>query len=204
MADDKSKIDSGSSEFSLFVSAVRECINSALGDVLKAAGKDDDAPAIESTAGVIKDQFTKALDEISNLYGMANSAARADAEDFLRVQSGAALTSSIALTTRKITQAKIGGGFLSWLAKNLTEIKKLIGMLLDLLWPKAKRWWDKISLFLDQLINLLLSLLGGVLGMNRMALAAEMSQGEVNHLNEMAALKRLELASSASLTEDRD
>ena len=49
-------------------------------------------------------------------------------------------------------------------------------------------------MFLDELVNLLLSLLGGIFGFNRMALAAEMSQAEVHYLNEMAALQRLTFA----------
>jgi hypothetical protein len=180
--------------FKDFIDSVRVFVDSSMSDLIKSAGNDEDAPLVQSTAETIQKQFIKVLDETSKYYSETNSMARANANDFLHIQSGTELVKSLTATTKKMANAKFGKGFFTWLAKNITEIKKLIGMILEFIWPAAAKWWDKISVFLDELVNLLLSLLGGIFGFNRMALAAEMSQAEVHYLNEMAALQRLTFA----------
>ena len=116
--------------FNDFIASVRDFVDSSMSDLVKSAGKDEDAPLVQSTAETIQKQFIKVLDETSKYYAETNSMARANANDFLHVQSGTDLVKSLTATTKKMANAKFGKGFFTWLAKNITEIKKLIGMIL--------------------------------------------------------------------------
>lgn len=195
----------GSDLLNTFLEAAQGFVERVGKAMASAAGDDPDAALILSTGQTVGAQFRAAMDEVRVAYRGANAVARRNTDSFLRLQQGTLLAQSAADTAERTLAAGPGRGFFSWVTENLTEIKKLVGMILDFLkLPRLREWWDKIALFLDELWKLIATLLGGIFGFNRREIAAETSAAEVNAMNEAAALVRLTAARARQENEEEE
>lgn len=186
---DKSRVDESWKGFQNSVLSLMRNIPKA---ALEAVGDDPDALLIETTSENVQEAFKRVFKKINVAYEKSSSLAKAEAADFLEVSNALNHVSSTEKVAVSAFKTKIfGGSFWGWLKQNIIEIKKLIGLLLDALGlHRIAQWWKKWETLIDEIIALLLSIIGGVFGFNKVALAREFSQLEVNYHNEMAALER--------------
>jgi len=175
-----------------FQSAVNSLMKNLTKAAIEAVGDDPDALLIETTSENVQEAFKRAFKKINVAYDRTGSLAKTEAADFLEVSNALNHVRSTEKVAVSAFKAKLfGGSFWGWLKQNIIEIKKLIGLLLDALGlHKIAEWWKKWETLIDEFLALLLSIIGGVLGFNKVALAKEFSQREVNYHNEMAALER--------------
>lgn len=194
----------GGDPLGAFLEAAQGFVEDVSAAMAAAAGDDPDAPLIEGTARTIVAQFRRATEEVRGAYKGANLAARRRADQFIALQEGTMLAQNGTEIARRVLERGAGRGFFTWVTANLREIKKIIGMIIGLFSKRLKEMWETISVVIDELWDLIASLLGGVFGFNRKEIAAEASAGEVNFLNELAALARLQAASRSNGDDDEE
>jgi hypothetical protein len=120
---------------------------------------------------------------------------RLELDRFLRVQDGEAIAGRGVQIAQQQLKGGIVGKLIHWLAQHFKEIKKILKEILQIIfdllhipWPA---WLDKIMLIIDELLDLILSLVGDVFGIDFGRTARELSEQEVNFLREMAALESM-------------
>lgn len=125
---------------------------------------------------------------------------RAELNRFLRVQDGEAIAARAVAVAAQQLREGIGGRLIHWISQHLKELKKILKEILQFVfellhipWPD---WIDRIFQIMDQLLDLLLSLLADVFGIDLGRISRELSEREVNFLREMAALESLKAAQS--------
>lgn len=187
-----------------FVDAAKSFVDKVSSAMIEAAGEDEDALLIEGTSKVVIEQFGAVTDELIAAYGKANAAGRRDADELLRLQRGALMARTGEETATRALARGAGGGFLAWIGQYLEEIKKLIRFIFEEIIGWYPRWLDKLLKLIDELWELIVAILGGIFGSNRMEIADELSRRAVNTSNELTALARLQMATRNIGSEDED
>jgi hypothetical protein len=133
---------------------------------------------------------------------------RAELNRFLRVQDGEAIAARAVAVAGEQLREGIGGRLIHWISQHLKELKKILleGLqfifeLLHIPWPA---WVNRIFQIIDQLLDLLLSLLAEVFGIDLGRISRELSEREVNFLREMAALESLKAAQAGLKFSNQD
>jgi hypothetical protein len=96
-----------------------------------------------------------------------------------------------------VLQQALGGGvigrLLHWISQHLKELKKVISeaihFICELLHIPFPQWIDVILRIIDELLDLVLTLLADVFGLDFRVIARELSELEVNFLRETAAFE---------------
>jgi hypothetical protein len=176
-----------------FLNAAESFVKNTSAAMIKAAGDHEDGLLIEGTSRMVIAQFAAVCGDVRATYASTNPAARRDADKLLSIQQGA-LLARIGEETAKAALAKgPGGGFFAWVSQHLEELKKLIKFIVKALHGGIEPpWIDEILRLIDELWDLISSLLGGVFGLNRREIGDEISARAVNTMNELAALARLQ------------
>jgi len=174
-----------------FLGAAESFVSNAFSAVAQSAGESLDAPLLSTTAATLVEQFRALTGRVRKAYADSPRAGRGPVDEFLALQRGQLLAVSGERAATAALAKGIGEGFFSFIFGHLKEIKKIIRMILELIFKKLPDWVDQIILIIDQIAELLLPLLGGVLGMNRSKIAAELSREEQNFWAELAALDRV-------------
>ncbi|MXP08745.1 hypothetical protein [Pseudoblastomonas halimionae] len=142
----------------------------------------------------MKGHFKRVAQYIESNYERLGRQDRLALNEFLELSGGPEMISSgekIAL--ERISARSVGTSVLNWISEYLTEIKKLIGWILGLFnGGTPPNWWTKLEQLIDEIWRMLIKLLGAIFGFDTSQLAREMSQSEVNYLNEQAAVARLQ------------
>lgn len=174
-------------------------------DMVRACGADPDADLIQANATIVQNQFQKLVDRALSGHAGANQGVKAAVAEFLSVADGVSLAGVGEKTARaSIAKGLFGGGFFSWISKHLTEIKKIFREIFRLIFHGVPEWLETILTLIDELWNMISELLGGVFGFSRREIARDISSGEVNSLNEIAATQRLRAASMELDASDDD
>lgn len=182
-----------------FQDAVMDFVTKVPNALIKAAGNDPDAQLVLSNVETVRNIFRDSFAKMDAAFNKSNSLVQEEALEFLALSNGTEFTKSVQERAVGIIGKKLfGGNIWQWIGQNLTEIKKIVGMILGLFSKKLQKWWDKIAVIIDQFWALIISLLASVFGFSKAAIARDLSYAEVNHLNEMAALARLQAASTYS------
>lgn len=181
-----------------FLSAAQNFVTNVSAAMVKAAGNHEDAPLIEGTSRIVMGQFSAVCQEVQAAYQGTNSTARREADKLLSLQQGAQMARIGQETAQAALAQGPGRGFFSWVSQHLEEIKKLIRFIVEAILGHVPAWLDKLLKLIDELWDLISSLLGGVFGFNRREIADEISARAVNTMNELAALARLRTASQGS------
>jgi hypothetical protein len=114
------------------------------------------------------------------------------------------IASNTERTAAAVMAKGVSEGFLIWLARNLQEIKKIIRMILRIIFNGVPAWYDDIALLIDELAHIVLSLFAGLSGLNASRVASELSKGEQNFWAEMAALDRVAAMRRQMRRDDED
>jgi len=190
---------------SAFFDSTLSFVTNVSKDMVKACGTDPDADLIQANGSVVQNHFQKLFTRILEAHAGANQGVRNSIADYLAVADGVFLASVGEKTARaSIAKGIFGGGFFSWITKHLTEIKKIIRKIVELIFHRVPSWLETVLDLIDQLWGMISELLGGVFGFDRRELAKDISSGEVNALNEIAAVQRLRAASMAVERADDD
>ena len=133
---------------------------------------------------------------------------RVELNRFLRVQDGEAIARRGVEVAGQQLREGVVGRLIQWLAQHLKELKKILLEILhfifDLLhipWPD---WLDRILQIIDELLDLVLSLLADVFGIDFGRAARELSEQEVNFMHELAALESMKAARASRRLSTQD
>jgi hypothetical protein len=188
---------SNADALSSFLASVDRFVETVSAQGLAAAPAGEQQLIIRSTGESLVAQTRKLTDFIRESAGGISAAQRRELDQFLRIQDGEAMVERALPVSGQVLSGGAGPvtlGFFSWLDENIHTLKKIIEEILILIFGDVPSWWEIISLIIDELINLLKTLLGGVFGLRMSEVADEGSRAEVNFLREMAAVAALRAA----------
>jgi len=153
---------------------------------------------IRSSGDSLVGQTTKLTAYIRESATRLSAPQRNELDQFLRVQDGEALANRTVEVAKQVLKGGTLGKLLHWLAQHFKELKKFILEILhfifDLLhlhWPS---WLDRLIQILDQLLDLILRLLGEVFGLDFSVTAKQLSDQEVNFQRELASFEMVRAA----------
>ena len=129
--------------------------------------------------------------KVRDSYPGVNAPNPRQVDDFLELQQGSMIACNTERTAAVVIAKGVSEGFLIWLARNLQEIKKIIRMILRIIFHEVPHWYDDIALLIDELAHIILSLFASLSGLNGSRVASELSKAEQNFWAEMAALDRV-------------
>lgn len=190
---ERSKDDSGKASNPLdgFLSAANAFVANTFAAVVRSGGQSLEADLLESNVDTLTEQFRRMTEKVRDSYVAVAARLRVDVDEFLELQQGR----MIAVNTERTAAARLAKGvseaFLIWLARNLQEIKKIIRMILRIIFNSVPSWYDDIALLIDELAHIILSLFAALSGLDASRVASELSKSEQNFWAEMAALDRL-------------
>src|SRR5262249_22049208 len=154
---------------SSFLASVDRFVETVSAQALAAAGTGDQQLIIRSTGESLVAQTRRLTDYVREVAAGTSPVQRRELDQFLRVQDGDALVERALAVSEQVLSGKAGPvtpGFFSWLDEHIHTLKKII---LEILWlifhGHIPLWILIILLIIDELINLLKTLTGGVFGL---------------------------------------
>jgi len=164
----------------------------------EAAPKGEGQVLIQSTGQTLVGQTGKLTGFIRESAGRLSGAQRGELDRFLQVQDGEALAARGVEVTRGILAGGVIGKLVHWIAQHLQQLKKILKEILHLVFQLLHipypDWLDRILEILDEVLNLLLSLLAEVFGIDFRVVSRQLSDREVDFLHEMAAFETMRSA----------
>ena len=165
---------------------------------VEAAPKGEGQILIQSTGESLVGQTGKLTAFIRETSGRLSGAQRIELDRFLRVQDGEALAGRGVEVTQRVLAGGVLGKLIHWIAQHLQQLKKILKEILhfifELLNIPYPKWLDRILEILDEVLNLLLSLLAEVFGIDFGVASRQLSNREVDFLHEMAAFETMRAA----------
>lgn len=203
LADTKAPPEGGSSGLDNFLNEATKFVEGVLQDIVRAVGDHDDAPLIVSHGVALQAQFANVATHVRETVTAGSADARRQVDDLMRVQAVTlmAQTGRAAFRTTAAS-GRFGDGIFAWIESHFEEIKKIIEMIAELL--KVGDWFKGLLQVIDQILKLILGLLGRILGRSQARISEELSAMEVQFWNEIGARKRANLISDRNLDPDRD
>jgi hypothetical protein len=195
----------GGDALSSFLASADRFVEAISAQAVTAAGKGDEQLIIQSTGESVVAQMRKLTDYVREAAAAVGPDRRRELNQFLRVQDGEAIVSRALHVSAQVLSGRAGNvtrGFFSWLNENIQTIKKIIMAILTLIFGHLPDWVAAIFVIIDELFNLLKSLLGGKLGLRMSDVADDASREEVNFLREMTALTELQAVRTSRRTVD--
>jgi hypothetical protein len=195
-----------SDPLSSFLASVDRFTETISAQILAAAGEGEERLIIQSTGESFVAQTRRLTEYIREVAPGIGPVQRRELEQFLRVQDGEALVERALRITAQTLSAGSSGvtpGFLSWLNEIMLTLKKIVAEILAL-FGGMPDWLSTIFTIIDELLNLLKSLLGGLFGLKMSEVADQASKEEVNFLREMTALAELRAARTSRRPGDEE
>lgn len=174
-----------------FLSAANCFVANTFPALARSGGHSNDAPLLEANVETLVEQFRRMTEKVQHGYGGVNARIRVEVNEFLELQQGHMIACNTERTAAAVLAKGVSEGFLVWLARNLQELKKIIRMILRMIFNGVPPWYDDIALLIDELAHIILSLFASVSGLNASRVASELSKGEQNFWAEQAALDRV-------------
>jgi hypothetical protein len=194
-----------SDALSSFLGSVDRFVETFSAQALGCAAAGEQQLTIRSVGESLVAQTRKATDFVRKAASGISPVQRRELDQFLSVQDGEALveralTASAQVLSGEASQVSLG--FFSWINEIIHTLKKIITEIFILILGYVPSWWEIISLIIDELINLLKTLLGGTLGLRMSEVADQASREEVNFLREMTAVAALRAARVSGRAKD--
>jgi len=174
-----------------FLSASNCFVANTFPALARSGGHSHDAPLLEANVETLIEQFRRMTEKVQHGYAGVNARIRVEVNEFLELQQGHMIACNTERTAAAVLAKGVSEAFLIWLARNLQEIKKIIRMILRMIFHSVPPWYDDIALLIDELAHIILSLFASVSGLNASRVASELSKGEQNFWAEQAALDRV-------------
>lgn len=195
-----------SDPLSSFLASVDRFTETISAQILAAAGEGEDRLVIQSTGESFVAQTRRLTNYIREVAPGIAPIQRRELEQFLRVQDGDALVDRALRISAQTLSAGSGAvtmGFLSWLNEIMATLKKILQEIFDLFGGMPAWLWTILTI-IDELLNLLKTLLGGRVGLKMSEVANQASQEEVNLLKEMKAHAELRAARTSRRAVDEE
>jgi hypothetical protein len=174
-----------------FLSAANCFVDNTFAALARSGGHSNDAALLEANVETLTEQFRRMTEKVQHGYAGVNARVRVQVDEFLELQQGRMIACNTERTAAAVMAKGVSEAFLVWLARNLQEIKKIIRMILRIIFNGVPHWYDDIALLIDELAHIILSLFASLSGLNASRVASELSKGEQNFWAEMAALDRV-------------
>lgn len=174
-----------------FLSAANCFVANSFAALGRSSGHSHDAALLESNVETLTEQFRRMSEKVQQAYGGISARVRVQVDEFLELQQGRMIACNSERTAAAVMAKGVSEGFLIWLARNLQEIKKIIRMILRMVFNGVPAWYDDIALLIDELAHIILSLFASLSGLNGARVASELSKSEQNFWAEQAALDRV-------------
>lgn len=191
-----------------FLLSVENFVTQIGEEVVLSAPKGEQQVLIQATNASLIGQTNKLTVFIREIAGRLSSIQRSELDKFLRVQDGVTFANRSVAVTRQILRSGIIGSLLHWISQHFKELKKILSeivhFILDLLHIPYPDWLDKLLQILDQFMDLLLSLLGEVFGIDFTRTARQLSEHEVCFLHEWAAFEAVRIIRANGRSANQD
>ncbi|MDP1748784.1 MAG: hypothetical protein Q8L22_04955 [Reyranella sp.] len=191
-----------------FLSAFENFAREISAECALAAPKGEQQILIQSTGESFVGQTTKVLAFVRETAGRLSAVQRIELDRFLQVQDGEAYAGRGVAVTKQLLRSGVIGRLLHWLSQHLKELKKILSeivhFILDLLHIPFPDWFDRLLQVLDQFLDLLLSLLSEVFGIDFGRAARQFSEQEVDFLREWAAFEAVRTVRAGRKTSGQD
>lgn len=174
-----------------FLSAANCFVANTFAALARSGGHSHDSALLESNVETLTEQFRRMTEKVQHGYAGVNARIRVQVDEFLELQQGRMIACNTERTAAAIMAKGVSEAFLVWLARNLQEIKKIIRMILRIIFHGVPAWYDDIALLIDELAHIILGLFASLSGLNGSRVAVELSKAEQNFWAEMAALDRV-------------
>jgi len=174
-----------------FLSAANCFVANTFAALGRSGGQSNDAALLEANVETLTEQFRRMTEKVQHGYAEVNARIRVQVDEFLDIQQGRMIACNTERTAAAVMAKGVSEAFLIWLARNLQELKKIIRMILRILFNGVPPWYDDIALLIDELAHIILSLFAAVSGLNGSRVASELSKSEQNFWAEQAALDRV-------------
>lgn len=175
---------------------------------VEAAPQGEHQVLIRSTGESVVGQTRRLLAFTREMAGRLAAPQREELNGFLRVQDGEAIAARGVAVAQQQLRAGVAGRLIHWISQHLKELKKILWEILEiiskLLHFTLPDWLPRIFQLLDELFDLLASLLGEVFGLDFARTSRELSEREVNFLREMAAVASLKAAQAGLKLSNQD
>jgi hypothetical protein len=178
-----------------FLGGVESFVAQITAEIRKAAPEGDQQAMIAATGDSLIGQTTKLTAFVRESASRLSTPQRSELNRFLQVQDGEAQANRVVEVTKQVLAKGLLGNLMHWISQHLKELKKVLSEILhfifDLLHIPYPDWLDTILRILDELLDLLLSLLADVFGIDFGRTARQLSEQEVNFLRETAAFEAI-------------
>lgn len=178
-----------------FLGGVEAFVTQITAEIRKAAPDGDQQAMIAATGDSLIGQTTKLTAFVRESAARLSAPQRGELNRFLQVQDGEAQATRVVEVTKQVLAKGLLGNLMHWISQHLKELKKVLSEILhfifDLLHIPYPDWLDTIIRILDELLDLLLSLLADVFGIDFGRTARQLSEQEVNFLRETAAFESI-------------
>ena len=174
-----------------FLSAANCFVANTFAALARSGGHSQDSDLLEANVETLIEQFKRMTEKVHQGYSGVNVRVRVEIDAFLELQQGRMIACNTERTAAAVMARGVSEGFLIWLARNLQEIKKIIRMILRMIYHGVPSWYDDIALLIDELAHIILSLFASLSGLNGSRVASELSRSEQNFWAEQAALDRV-------------
>ena len=191
----------GTDRLSTFLASVDRYVETFSAQAIAVAPEGEPRLVMQATGESLVAQTRKLTNYFRETATQLAPAERHELEQFLQVQDAeAAIDRTLQLSAKILAP---GGGPVTMGFLNLIdEVMKFIKKVLKDLFPDLPGWLQTILLIIDELLQLLKSLLGGLFGLRVSQVAEELSRGEIAFLGELAALDKLKAVRAKRRTND--
>jgi hypothetical protein len=182
---------------SSFLASADRFVETISAQAVAVAAEGEQRLVIQSTGESVVAQMRKLTDYVRAAAVGIGPTQRRELDQFLQVQDGDALVERALKVSAQMLSGTAGPvtmGFFSWLNEHIQTIKKIILAILTLIFGHLPEWVNTILVIIDEIFNLLKSLLGVRFGLKMSEVADQASREEVNFLRELTALAELDAA----------
>jgi len=192
------------SSVSSFLASADHFVEKISAQAAAAAPEGNQRLVLQATGETLAAQTKKLTDYVRKVSTNLTPVQQRELDQFMAIQDGEAMVTRAVETFGKVLASTEGPtmGIFSWLQENIMTIKKIIEAILTLIFGSLPSWVQALINIIDEIINLILSLLGEVFGLRSIQVADELSRREVNFLKEMTALAAWRAASNPQPAEE--
>jgi hypothetical protein len=178
---------------SAFFDAVTSFTARVADAMVAAAGDDPDTAVMKANGDLVTSHFKKMFEEANARFQSSSVKTKQEIGEIIRVTDGINLASvgeKAAISSLRI--GKLGKGFFAWISKHLAELKKIIRLIVGTIFGSVPKWLNTLLDLIDQLWDLIVSLLSSIFGFDITQISKMLSAGKVNYLNEITAVAKLD------------